>query len=127
MRYIFMRFTMSGPIVLFIVTACLFSDLLLSPSYARETRDTILLDYPKIPRPEAWTIEGHAFGTRSPNLKERQKAANPSRNQRQYQSGAMTSPEFVIDKDYMEVVCSGVFHPTLCTDRPEWQNRRQRV
>jgi len=77
----------------------------------------VILNFPKNPHPEGWTIEGYAFGTRSPNLKERQKAAEPSQNQRQYQSGKMTSPEFVIDKDYLKVVCSGVFHPTLCTIR----------
>ena len=102
---------------LFVVTVCLFCAVLLSPSYAQEARDKVILDYPKIPHPKGWTVEGYAFGTRSPNPKERQKAAKASRNQRQYQSGKLTSPEFVIDRKYMEVVCSGVFHPTLCTVR----------
>jgi len=106
-----------SPIVVVLAVACLFSGVLLSPSYAGETQDTAILDFPKTLHPEGWTIEGYAFGTRGPNLKERQKAAKPSRNQQQYQSGKMISPEFVIDRDYMEIVCSGVFHPTLCTVR----------
>ena len=100
-----------------IVTACLLSGLWPSLSYAQEIQDTVVLDFPKIPHPEGWGIEGYAFGTRTPNPKERQKARTASRNQRQYASGKMTSPEFVIDTDYLEVVCSGVFHPTLCTVR----------
>lgn len=107
----------TSPIVLLTVTACLFSGISSPPSYARENQDTVILDFPKTPHPDGWMIEGYAFGTRIPNPKERQKAAKPSRNQRQYQSGKMTSPEFVIERDYMKVVCSGVFHPTLCTVR----------
>ena len=85
------------------------------PCHGQQAPDRVLLDWPKTAHPEGWKFEGYAFGTRVPNLKERQKAAKPSRNQRQYQSGKMTSPEFAIDKDYMKVTCSGVFHPTLCT------------
>jgi len=77
----------------------------------------LIVDLQKTPLPEGWQVEGYAFGTRAPNPKQRQRAARTSRNQRQYQSGKLTSPEFVIDKDYMEVDCAGVFHPTLCTVR----------
>ena len=107
----------SGLVVLILVTAYLLNGLWASPSCAGETRDTVLLDCPEILHPEDWTIDGYAFGTRSPDLLQRQRAAKASRNQRQYQSGTMTSPEFVLDRDYMEIVCSGVFHPTLCTVR----------
>ena len=99
---------------LFIVTTCLFNCVLPSPGHAQQAQDVILLDFPKTPHPKGWKIDGYAFGTRRANPNERQKAARASRNQRQYQSGKMTSPEFAIDKDYMTVVCSGVFHPTLC-------------
>jgi len=104
----------SSPTVVIIVTVCLLNGVFLSPSYARESQDTVFLDFPKPMHPNGWKIEGYAFGTRTPNPKERQKASVASRNQRQYQSGKMTSPEFIIEKDYMIVVCSGVFHPTLC-------------
>ena len=84
---------------------------------SQEVKTRVLLDFPETPTPADWTMEGYAFGTRSPVSEERQKAAEPSRNQMQYQSGKMTSPEFVIDTDYMKVICAGVFHPTLCTVR----------
>ena len=77
----------------------------------------LIADLQKTPLPAGWRVEGYAFGSRTPNPKRRQEAAKTSRNQRQYQSGKLTSPEFVIDKDYMEVDCAGVFHPTLCTVR----------
>jgi sucrose-6-phosphate hydrolase SacC (GH32 family) len=64
--------------------------------------------------PEGWQFEGYAFGTRDPKPEYRQRAATPSRNQRHYQTGRMILPEFVIDNDYLQVVCSGVFHPTRC-------------
>ena len=78
----------------------------------------VLLDFnqAQLP-PEDWKFEGYAFGTRTPDLKERQKAAMPSANQRHYQSGKMTSPEFVVEDDFLEVDCVGVYHPTLCTVR----------
>lgn len=59
-----------------------------------------------------WSIEGYAFGTRNPIPDKRQRAMNPSRNQRQYQKGKLIFSEFTINNDYMEVICSGVFHPT---------------
>ncbi len=83
----------------------------------QEVKTIVLLDFPETPTPEDWTIEGYAFGTRNPVPEERQKAAVPSRNQMHYKSGKMTSPEFVIDTNYVKVICAGVFHPTLCTVR----------
>jgi len=78
----------------------------------------VLLDFnqAQLP-PEDWEIEGYAFGTRRPDPGKRQRAADPSANQRQYQSGKMTSPEFVIEDDFLQVDCAGVYHPTLCTIR----------
>jgi len=79
--------------------------------------DLIILDWPNTTYPENWTIKGYAFGTRTSNPRVRQKAAIPTRNQQQYQFGEMISPEFVIEKDFMQVVCSGVYHPTRCAVR----------
>lgn len=95
------------------VSVCLFGCVLPLPCHAQQAQDRILLDYPKTLHPGGWKIEGYAFGTRNPDPKLKQAAQRPTRNQRQYQSGRMTSPEFVIDTDFMQVVCSGVFHPTL--------------
>jgi len=94
------------------VAACLIGCVLPSLCSAQQAQDRILLDFPKVPHPEGWKIDGYAFGTRKANPRERQKAAKTTRNQQRYQSGKMTSPEFAIDKDYLEVDCSGVFHPT---------------
>jgi len=78
----------------------------------------VLLDFnPTQLPPEGWKIEGYAFGTRRPDPGKRQRAVTPSANQRQYQSGKMTSPEFVIEDDFLQVDCAGVYHPTLCTIR----------
>jgi len=104
-------------IALAVETICLVACFLPSPCHAAPAKDRVLLDFPKVPHPDGWKIDGYGFGTRTPNPKERQKAARPSRNQQQFQSGKMTSSEFVIDTDYMEVTCSGVFHPTLCAVR----------
>jgi sucrose-6-phosphate hydrolase SacC (GH32 family)/outer membrane protein assembly factor BamB len=84
---------------------------------ASGSRVILDVDFQKTFLPPGWKVEGYAFGSRTPNPKRRQEAAEPSRNQRYYQSGKMTSPEFVIDTDYMEVDCAGVYHPTLCTVR----------
>lgn len=82
---------------------------------ASEASDKVLLDFSmKTPPPNDWQVEGYAFGTHQPNRQERQKMAVASRNQRQYQTGRIKSPEFFIDDDYLQVVCSGVFHPTRC-------------
>lgn len=72
----------------------------------------VILDYDGTSLPdESWIIEGYAFGTRTPNTNERQKAALPSRNQSQFQTGKMISSEFKIDKNYIKIICSGVYHP----------------
>ena len=93
---------------------CVASGISPSVGVAQEVQDTVILDYPEVPHPEGWKIEGYAFGTREPDPKRRQCDAIAHRNQRQYQSGKMTSPKFVVEKDYLSVVCSGVFHPTRC-------------
>ena len=84
------------------------------PGIARagEVPDKVLLDFNmKTPPPKDWQVEGYAFGTHQPNPQERQKAAVASRNQRYGRTGRMTSPEFVIDSDYLQVTCAGTFHP----------------
>jgi len=78
----------------------------------------VLLDFNQAQLlPEDWNIEGYAFGTRTPDPRKRQRAAMPSANQRQYQSGKMTSSEFVIEDNFLQVDCAGIYHPTLCTIR----------
>ncbi len=81
--------------------------------HAGDAPDKVLLDFTvKTPPPKDWQVEGYAFGTHQPNPKERQKAAVAARNQRQYQTGRMVSPEFAVAADYLTVTCSGTFHPT---------------
>ncbi len=82
---------------------------------AARAGDRVLLDFDArhVPPPD-WKVQDYAFGTHDPQPEYRQRAAVASRNQRQYQTGRMISPEFVIDDDYLQVVCSGVFHPTQC-------------
>ena len=83
---------------------------------AARAGDRVLLEFDAkhLPPPADWKVQGFAFGTHDPEPEYRQRAAVSSRNQRQYQTGRMISPEFVIDDDYLQVACSGVFHPTYC-------------
>ena len=82
---------------------------------AARAGDRVLLEFDaKHSPPSDWKVQGFAFGTHDPEQEYRQRAAVASRNQRQYQTGRMISPEFVIDDDYLQVACSGVFHPTYC-------------
>ncbi len=82
---------------------------------AARAEERVLLDFNmQTPPPPDWAVQGYAFGVHDPEPEYRQRAAVASRNQRQYQTGRMSSPEFVIDDDYLQVVCSGVFHPTRC-------------
>jgi len=87
------------------------------PCHAARSQDAVLVEYSGAELPATWRVEGYAFGTRTPVPQERQKAAKTTRNQRQYQRGVMTSPELVIEHDYLEVYCAGVCHPTLSTIR----------
>jgi fructan beta-fructosidase len=76
-------------------------------------KDRVLLDFNiKTPPPADWTLEGYAFGTHTPVPKERQKQALGTRNQGYAQDGCMTSPEFTIESDYLEIDCAGTYHPT---------------
>lgn len=82
---------------------------------AARAGDRVLLEFDaKHAPPSDWKVQGFAFGTHDPEQEYRQRAAVASRNQRQYQTGRVISPEFVIDDDYLQVACSGVFHPTYC-------------
>ncbi len=75
----------------------------------------VLLDFNMKTRPpKDWDVTGYAFGTHEPEPRYRQRAAVAPRNQRRYQRGRMISPEFVINHDYLRVVCGGVFHPARC-------------
>ena len=77
--------------------------------------ESVLLDFNiQTPPPADWAVQGYAFGTHDEEPEYRQRAAVASRNQRQYQTGRIISPQFIIDDDYLQVVCSGVFHPTQC-------------
>ena len=76
-------------------------------------QERVLLDFKAGNLPPAdWQVEGYAFGTFHPVPGERQKAAVATRNQRYGGVGRMTSPEFVIDSDYLKITCAGTFHPT---------------
>jgi len=80
------------------------------PSWAG---DRVLLDFNmKTPPPADWAVEGYAFGTHKPIPKERQKQALGTRNQRYVQKGSITSPEFMIESDYLKIDCAGTYHPT---------------
>jgi fructan beta-fructosidase len=82
---------------------------------AARAEESVLLDFDmQTPPPPDWAVEGYAFGVHDQEPEHRQRAAVASRNQRQYQTGRIISPQFIIDDDYLQVVCSGVFHPTQC-------------
>ena len=82
---------------------------------AAPAEESVLLDFNmQTPPPPNWAVQGSAFGVPDEEPEYRQRATVASRNQRQYQTGRMVSPEFLIDDDYLQVVCSGVFHPTQC-------------
>jgi hypothetical protein len=49
------------------------------------------------PPPPDWTVEGCAFGVHDQEPEYRQRAAVASRNQQQYQTGRLVSPQFSID------------------------------
>ncbi len=75
--------------------------------------EQVLLDFTaECEPPKQWKVEGYAFGTHTPKPEERQKGAVASRNQRYTGTGRMTSPEFIIDSDYLRITCAGTFHPT---------------
>ena len=73
----------------------------------------LVADFRQNPLPKDWQVEGYAFGSRTPG-KERQQAAKTTANQRQYQFGRLTSPEFVIERGYLDVELRGTYHPTKC-------------
>ncbi len=83
---------------------------------AARAEESVLLDFNvQTPPPPDWAVEGYAFGVHDREPEFRQRAAVASRNQRQYQTGRIISPQFIIDDDYLQIVCAGVFHPTRCT------------
>ena len=79
----------------------------------RGRADIPIADLRKDPLPKGWTVEGYAFGTPRPGTW-RQEAARTTANQRQYQSGKLTSPEFAIERNYLVVELGGTYHPDKC-------------
>ena len=80
---------------------------------ARGRADILMADLKKHPLPRGWTVEGYAFGTPRPGS-QRQEAARTTANQRQYQSGKLISPEFVIERHYLAAELGGTYHPVKC-------------
>ena len=72
--------------------------------------DVAIADFKKNPLPADWQVEGYAFGSRKPGPR-RQQAAKTTANQRQYQTGKLTSPGFTIERDYLLLEIGGVYHP----------------
>jgi len=82
---------------------------------AHAAPDMVILDWnDSRPPPKDLTVTGYAFGSHNPSTTERQKAAKTTPNQRQYESGTITTPEFVIEHDFIQVNSAGTPHPRLC-------------
>lgn len=75
--------------------------------------DITIGDLKKTPLPREWKVEGYAFGARKPGPW-RQEAVRPSANQRQYQSGKLTSGQFTIQRSYIVMELAGTYHPAKC-------------
>jgi sucrose-6-phosphate hydrolase SacC (GH32 family) len=96
----------------FLKTVATATLLMTIPSWAA-AEERVLLDFNmQTPPPADWAVDGYAFGTHNPVTTERQKQALGTRNQRYAQAGCMTSPEFTIESDYLEIDCAGTYHPT---------------
>ncbi len=92
---------------------CLLAWTLVSPGFALGAEDIAIADFRNNPLPAGWQVEGYAFGSRSPGP-ERQQAAKTTANQRQYQTGKLTSPEFTIERGYLVMELGGTYHPEKC-------------
>jgi len=75
--------------------------------------DVVIVDFKKNPLPAGWQVAGYAFGS-SKTGRDRQQAARTTANQRQYQTGKLTSPDFTIERDYLWLEIGGVYHPEKC-------------
>lgn len=88
--------------------------LLITPlPFCAAANDITIVDFKKTPLPADWQVEGYAFGSRSPGSEQHQ-AVKTTPNQRQYQMGKLTSPEFVIARGYLVVELGGTYHPEKC-------------
>ena len=79
----------------------------------RGRADVLIANLKRDPLPKGWTVEGYAFGTPAPGSW-RQEAVRTTANQRQYQFGKLTSPEFVIERSYIVMELGGTYHPDKC-------------
>ncbi len=75
--------------------------------------DVMIADFRKTPLPEGWNVEGYAFGSRTRGSGFQQ-AAVTTENQRQYQFGKITSPEFTLERNFIAMELGGTFHPEKC-------------
>nr|MBC8472817.1 glycoside hydrolase family 32 protein [Planctomycetota bacterium] len=75
--------------------------------------DIIIADFTGDTWPEGWIVEGTAFGSPLPTKTSR-KRIKPTENHRQCWDGAMSSPEFGIERDYINIKVCGVLNPGQC-------------
>lgn len=92
---------------------CIFAFAPMPWSFCRAADDIPLADFRNNPLPTDWHVEGYAFGSRRPGP-QRQQAAKTTANQRQYQTGKLTSPEFTVERDYLALELGGTYHPEKC-------------
>jgi fructan beta-fructosidase len=96
-----------------IPACCLVAAILFLTATAMAADDIVIADFKKDPLPAGWQVEGYAFGSRAAGP-ERQQAAKTTANQRQYQTGKLTSPEFTIERGYLVMELGGTYHPEKC-------------
>jgi len=70
---------------------CVLTLAILPIDLSRAADGVAIADFRANPLPPGWKVEGYAFGTRSPGS-QRQQAAKTTPNQRQYETGKLTSP-----------------------------------
>lgn len=75
--------------------------------------DLEIANFKENPLPAGWEVEGYAFGARETGP-ERQQLKHPTKNQRQYRYGTLTSPEFTIQRNGIVVHMYGVYNPVKC-------------
>ena len=94
-------------------SACVLTFCVLPVGLSHAADDILIADFKGDPLPAEWQVEGYAFGSRTPGT-ERQQAAKTTPNQRQYQTGKLTSPEFVVERGYLVIDLGGTYHPKKC-------------
>ena len=96
-----------------ITTAVIITLTLMTYSVCPAADDIVIADFNSAPLPAGWKVEGFAFGSRTAGAG-RQQAAIATANQRQYQTGKLTSPEFSVERDYIVMRLAGTYHPGKC-------------